>query len=113
MTRLSLIFSNMESYQSWVDKGLNMFSDSDLMTWSISSIGAIVNSSIMNGFPDRIFAPRNSMKRGEAVVVSYRENLLNKSSDQLSEILLMEPLVAGNARILRDGRPPQLLTLRQ
>ncbi len=56
---------------------LNAFSDAtEISGWASENIGQIVGSGLMNGFPDKTFAPQAYTKREEAFVVIYR--LLNK-----------------------------------
>jgi len=48
--------------------GVDRFSDKGLMSWSKGVVGAVSKAGIMSGYPDGSFKPRNSIKRGEAVV---------------------------------------------
>ena len=67
----SVMIYNTEKQIAYLKSGsINRFKDYKFIpNWAVESVGAISNSNIINGYPDKTFAPSKNITKQEAFVI--------------------------------------------
>lgn len=79
----SVMIYNAEKKVGYLSKGsINKFKDYKFIpNWAVESVGAVTNAKIINGYPNKTFAPSKNITRQEALVMV--SNLVNSKSYML------------------------------
>lgn len=79
----SVMIYNTEKQIAYLKSGsINRFKDYKFIpNWAVESVGAISNSNIINGYPDKTFAPSKNITKQEAFVIIAK--LINSKSSTI------------------------------